>query len=68
MIGAGVPFCPARICQVTNSYPGTPASAIVGICGAAGLRLVAVMPAYGEALSSQEAWHIVNFLRSIAQK
>jgi mono/diheme cytochrome c family protein len=28
----------------------------------------AVMPAYGEALSSQEAWHIVNFLRSIAQK
>ena len=28
----------------------------------------AVMPAYGEALSSQEAWHIVNFLRSLAQK
>jgi mono/diheme cytochrome c family protein len=28
----------------------------------------AVMPAYGEALSSQEAWHIVNYLRSIAQK
>ena len=28
----------------------------------------AVMPAYGEALSSQEAWHLVNFLRSIAQK
>ena len=28
----------------------------------------AVMPAYGEALSSGEAWHIVNFLRSIAQK
>jgi hypothetical protein len=27
-----------------------------------------VMPAYGEALSTQEAWHIVNFLRSIAQK
>jgi len=26
----------------------------------------AVMPAYGEALSSQEAWHIVNFLRSLA--
>jgi hypothetical protein len=24
------------------------------------------MPAYGEALSSQEAWHIVNFLRSLA--
>ena len=28
----------------------------------------AVMPAYGEALSSQEAWHIVNFLRSLAKK
>jgi mono/diheme cytochrome c family protein len=28
----------------------------------------AVMPAYGEALSSHEAWHIVNYLRSIAQK
>ena len=28
----------------------------------------AVMPSYGEALSTQEAWHIVNFLRSIAQK
>jgi mono/diheme cytochrome c family protein len=28
----------------------------------------AVMPAYGEALSTQEAWHIVNFLLSIAQK
>jgi mono/diheme cytochrome c family protein len=28
----------------------------------------AVMPAYGEALSSQEAWHIVNYLRSLAQK
>jgi mono/diheme cytochrome c family protein len=28
----------------------------------------AVMPAYGEALSSQEAWHIVNFLRSVAKK
>ena len=28
----------------------------------------AVMPAYGEALSSQEAWDIVNFLRSVAQK
>jgi len=26
----------------------------------------AVMPAYGEALSSQEAWHIVNYLRSLA--
>jgi mono/diheme cytochrome c family protein len=28
----------------------------------------AVMPAYAEALSSQEAWHIVNFLRSVAAK
>lgn len=28
----------------------------------------AVMPAYGEALSSQEAWHIVNFLRTLAKK
>ncbi|MBI3636638.1 MAG: cytochrome c [Candidatus Rokubacteria bacterium] len=28
----------------------------------------AVMPAYGEALSSQEAWHIVNYLRSLAAK
>ena len=28
----------------------------------------AVMPAYGEALSSQEAWHIVNYLRSLAKK
>ena len=28
----------------------------------------AVMPAYGEALSSREAWHIVNYLRSVAQK
>ena len=26
----------------------------------------AVMPAYGEALSSQEAWHVVNYLRSLA--
>ena len=25
----------------------------------------AVMPPYGEALSSQEAWHIVNYLRSL---
>ena len=25
----------------------------------------AVMPAYGEALSSDEAWHIVNYLRSL---
>ncbi len=28
----------------------------------------AVMPSYGEALSSDEAWHIVNFLRSVAQR
>lgn len=28
----------------------------------------AVMPAYGEALSPQERWEVVNFLRSIAQK
>ena len=28
----------------------------------------AVMPAYGEALSSQEAWHIVNYLRSLASR
>jgi putative copper resistance protein D len=28
----------------------------------------AVMPAYGEAMSSTEAWHVVNFLRSIAAK
>ena len=28
----------------------------------------AVMPAYGEALSSEEAWHIVNYLRTLAQK
>ncbi len=28
----------------------------------------AVMPAYGEALSSQEAWHVVNFLRALAKK
>jgi mono/diheme cytochrome c family protein len=28
----------------------------------------AVMPGYGEALSSQEAWHIVNYLRTLAQK
>jgi mono/diheme cytochrome c family protein len=25
----------------------------------------AVMPAYGEAVSAQEAWHIVNYLRSL---
>ena len=28
----------------------------------------AVMPAYGEALSSEEAWHIVNYLRALARK
>jgi mono/diheme cytochrome c family protein len=28
----------------------------------------AVMPSYGEALSSEEAWHLVNFLRTLAQK
>jgi mono/diheme cytochrome c family protein len=28
----------------------------------------AVMPAYGEALSSEEAWHIVNYLRTMAQR
>lgn len=28
----------------------------------------AVMPSYGEALSSEEAWHVVNFLRSIAAR
>ncbi len=28
----------------------------------------AVMPAYGEALSSEEAWHIVNYLRSLAKR
>jgi mono/diheme cytochrome c family protein len=28
----------------------------------------AVMPAYAEALSSTEAWHLVNFLRSVATK
>ncbi|MGH7356372.1 MAG: c-type cytochrome [Candidatus Rokuibacteriota bacterium] len=28
----------------------------------------AVMPAYGEAMSSEEAWHVVNFLRSLAAK
>jgi mono/diheme cytochrome c family protein len=28
----------------------------------------AVMPAYGEALSPTEAWHVVNFLRSVAAK
>lgn len=28
----------------------------------------AVMPSYGEALSSEEAWHIVNFLRTLAAR
>ncbi len=28
----------------------------------------AVMPAYGEALSSEEAWHIVNYLRTLAAR
>jgi mono/diheme cytochrome c family protein len=28
----------------------------------------AVMPAYAEAMSSQEAWHIVNYLRSLARR
>jgi mono/diheme cytochrome c family protein len=28
----------------------------------------AVMPSYGEAMSSEEAWHIVNFLRSVAAR
>ncbi len=28
----------------------------------------AVMPAYAEALSPEERWHVVNYVRSIAQK
>ena len=28
----------------------------------------AVMPAYGEALSPEERWHVVNFLRSLAKR
>jgi mono/diheme cytochrome c family protein len=28
----------------------------------------AVMPSYSEAMSSDEAWHIVNFLRSVAAR
>lgn len=28
----------------------------------------AVMPSYAEALSSEEAWHVVNFLRSVASR
>ncbi|MGH7751860.1 MAG: c-type cytochrome [Gemmatimonadales bacterium] len=27
----------------------------------------AVMPGYGEAMSTHEAWHVVNFLRSLAR-
>jgi mono/diheme cytochrome c family protein len=28
----------------------------------------AIMPAYGEALSPEERWHVVNFLRTLAAK
>jgi mono/diheme cytochrome c family protein len=28
----------------------------------------AVMPAYGEALAPEERWHVVNYLRSLAQR
>jgi mono/diheme cytochrome c family protein len=28
----------------------------------------AVMPSYAEALSSEEAWHVVNFLRTVAAR
>jgi mono/diheme cytochrome c family protein len=28
----------------------------------------AVMPSYGETMSSQEAWHVVNYVRSLAAK
>jgi len=28
----------------------------------------AIMPSYGEALSPEERWHVVNFLRTLAQK
>lgn len=28
----------------------------------------ALMPAYGEALSEEERWHVVNFIRSLAKK
>jgi len=28
----------------------------------------AVMPSYGEALSADERWHVVNFLRTLAQR
>jgi len=28
----------------------------------------AIMPSYGEALSPEERWHVVNYVRSLAQK
>ncbi len=28
----------------------------------------AVMPSYGEALTSEERWHVVNYLRTLAQR
>jgi mono/diheme cytochrome c family protein len=28
----------------------------------------AVMPSYGEALSVEERWHVVNYLRTLAKK
>jgi mono/diheme cytochrome c family protein len=28
----------------------------------------AIMPSYGEALSADERWHVVNFLRTLAQR
>ena len=28
----------------------------------------ALMPSYGEALSEEERWHVVNFIRSLAKK
>src|SRR5262249_42310612 len=28
----------------------------------------AIMPSYGEALTPEERWHVVNFLRTLAQK
>jgi mono/diheme cytochrome c family protein len=28
----------------------------------------AVMPSYGEALTAEERWHVVNFLRTLAQR
>ena len=38
MIGAGVPWGATMPSQPTTSYPGMPASATVGICGAAARR------------------------------